>query len=66
MRQRDIAPLPPEFCSAALVVPAKLPGEGEANEDTAKEIDETADTLSRAEIEAKAVDAVMERERSLG
>ena len=65
-RQRDMAPLPPEVCGAALVVPAKLLREEEADEDTADRVEETADTLSRAEIEAKAMDAVMARERSLG
>ncbi|MDE0333388.1 MAG: helicase-related protein [Defluviicoccus sp.] len=65
-RQRDIAPLPPEVCGAALVVPAKLLRGEEADEGTAKEIDETADPLSRAEVEARAMDTVMERERSLG
>ena len=65
-RQRDIAPLPPEVCGAALVVPAKLLREEEADEDTADRVEETADTFSRAEIEAKAMDAVMARERSLG
>ena len=65
-RQRDIAPLPPEVCGAALVVPAKLLREKEADEDTGREMDETADALSRAEVEARAMDAVMVRERSLG
>ena len=65
-RQRDIAPLPPEICGAALVVPAKLLREEDADGETKKEIDETADALGRAEVEARAMDAVMERERSLG
>ena len=65
-RQRDIAPLPPEVCGAALVVPARLLREEGVAEDTAKEMDETADALSRAEVEAKAMDAVMARERDLG
>ena len=56
-RQRDIAPLPPEIYGAALVVPAKLlqPADGD-----------TTDARARAEVEAKAMHAVMERERSLG
>ena len=65
-RQRDIAPLPPEVCGAALVVPEKLLREEEADEGTGREIDETADPLSRAEVEARAMGTVMERERSLG
>ena len=66
VRQRDIAPLPPEVCGAALVVPAKHLREEEADEDTADRVEETADALSRAGIEAEAMDAVMARERSLG
>ena len=65
-RQRDIAPLPPEICGAALVVPARLLREEEVAEDTAKEMDEIVDALSRAEVEARAMDAVMARERDLG
>ena len=57
-RQRDIAPLPPEVCGAALVVPARmlLPAGGE----------DAAAAAARAEVEAMAMEAVMERERSLG
>ena len=61
-RQRDIAPMPPEICGAALVVPAKLLGG-----DSSDEIPDSApDALSRAEIEAMAMDTVMAHERSLG
>ena len=61
-RQRDIAPLPPEICGAALVVPAKLLGD-DASDDIP---DSTPDALSRAEIEALAMETVMAYERSLG
>ena len=65
-RQRDIAPLPPEVRGAALVVPAKLLRDDEADGETKKEIDETADALGRAKVEARAMDAIMKHERSLG
>ena len=57
-RQRDIAPLPPEVCGAALVVPARMlrpAGRGDA-----------ATASARAEVEAMAMLVVMDRERSLG
>ena len=63
-RQRDIAPLPPEVCGAALVVPARLlrpAGDDEAAGGAA-----AADALARAEVEAMAMRAVMDREKSLG
>ena len=66
-RQRDIAPLPPEICGAALVVPADWllrPEEKDSKTVTARE--NTADAESRAAIEAKAMEAVMALERSLG
>ena len=63
-RQRDIAPLAPEVCGAALVVPAKLLRP--ASEDDAGDGGDTADALIRAEVEARAMQAVMEREKSLG
>ena len=66
-RQREIAPLPPEICGAALVVPADWllrPEEEEGNKATARE--NTADAESRAVIEAKAMEAVMALERALG
>ena len=65
-RQRDIAPLPPEVCGAALVVPARLLREGEMEGDPMAGADKIPDALSRAEIEARAMDAVMARERNLG
>ena len=65
-RQRDIAPLPPDVCGAALVVPAKLLGDGHADEVSKTKGEDAADVLSRAEVEAKAMDAVMARERNLG
>ena len=66
-RQRDIAPLPPEICSAALVVPADWllrPEEKDSKTVTARE--DTADAESRKVVEAKAMEAVMALERSLG
>ncbi len=57
-RQRDVAPLPPEVCGAALVVPAGTLRETGASD--------AADASGRAEVEAAAMRAVMERERSLG
>ena len=66
-RQRDIAPLPPEICGAALVVPADwLRPEEEGDGRTATARESTADAASRAQVEAKAMAAVMERERALG
>ena len=66
-RQREIAPLPPEICGAALVVPADWlqPVEEEAGK-TATARENTADAESRAVIEAKGMDAVMTLERALG
>ena len=61
-RQRDIAPLPPEICGAALIVPARLLDDGSAGD--APEL--TADALSRAEVETMAMDAVMACEKGLG
>ena len=66
-RQREIAPLPPEICGAALVVPAdwlQPVEEGDGKTVTARE--NTADAESRAVIEAKGMDAVMKLERELG
>ena len=65
-RQRDIAPLPPEVCGAALVVPASMLRDPGLGEDGTEYIPDSADAMSRAEVEAKAMEAVMERERSLG
>ncbi len=56
-RQRDIAPLSPEVCAAALVVPASA----------LRSPDEKAPgTISRQKVEAIAMRAVMEREKGLG
>ena len=57
-RQRDITPLPPEVCGAALVVPGRMLRPASRRE--------AADALARAEVEEKAMRAVMARERSLG
>ena len=65
-RQRDIAPLPPEVCAAALVVPASLLRAEEAEHAPDNRIADRADAATRAEVEAKAMQAVMERERALG
>ena len=65
-RQRDIAPLPPEVCGVALVVPANLLGDRQADDVSATKAEDVADALSRAEVEAKAMDAVMAEERDLG
>ena len=65
-RQRDIAPLPPEICGAALVVPARLFQSEEAAEEAVTGVGDAADALTRTEVEAKAMHAVLERERSLG
>ena len=65
-RQRDIAPLPPEICGAALVVPARLVGSEESGQEDGTGVRDVADARTRAEVETKAMQAVMERERSLG
>ena len=65
-RQRDIAPLPPEICGAALIVPARLLGDDSADEIDGDPPEATPDALSRAEIETLAMEAVMAHERSLG
>ena len=65
-RQRDIAPLPPEVCAAALVVPASSVREAEAQRWPASRIADRADAGTRAEVEAKAMRVVMDRERKLG
>ena len=64
-RQRDIAPLPPEICGAALVVPAQLLG-GREGDGPSPDVFDPADALIRAEVEARAMRAVLEREQSLG
>ena len=65
-RQRDIAPLSPEICGAALVIPAAVLAPEKTEPETASGAAESADAATRAEVEARAMDAVMERERSLG
>ena len=65
-RQRDIAPLPPEICAAALVVPSGMLQAAEDDSVSANGGDELADPLSRAEVEALAMEAVMAKERGLG
>ncbi len=65
-RQRDIAPLPPEICGAALIVPARLLGNGSTDDDGGDPPDTTHDSLSRAETETMAMEAVMAHERGLG
>ena len=65
-RQRDIAPSPPEVCAAALVVPARLLRPEDAERGPVNRVADRPDPLTRAEVEAKAMRAVMERERALG
>ncbi len=65
-RQRDMAPLPPEVYGAALVVPARLLREDQGGDGSPDGVEESPSALARAEIEARAMEAVMERERSLG
>ena len=65
-RQRDIAPLPPEICGAALVVPSTLVEDEDPDTGADDKARDSADALTRAEIEAKAMVAVMAQERSLG
>ena len=65
-RQRDIAPLPPEVCAAALVVPASLLRPKEAERGPVDQVADRPDPAARAEVEAKAMRAVMDRERALG
>ena len=65
-RQRDIAPSPPEVCAAALVVPASLLCPEETEPGPADRVADQPNPLARAEVEAKAMQAVMDRERALG
>ncbi len=65
-RQRNVAPLPPEICGAALVVPAAWLARRGAPEDPDAGLAESADADARAEVEAAAMAAVMEWERALG
>ena len=64
-RQRDIAPLPPEICGAAVVVPAGMAGSKQAAED-AGSVEDAPNLLTRAQVEARAMQDVMECERELG
>ena len=59
-RQRDIAPLPPEICGAALVVPASLMKPQDSKSD---HVEDKPDALTRKQIEEVAMEAVMARER---
>ncbi len=66
-KQRDMAPLPPEICGAALVVPARLLQSDDPSSKTEEApVVDDSDSLSRKEIEIKAMDEVMKVERSLG
>ncbi len=65
-RQRDIAPLPPEICGAALVIPAGALQAAEGSSEPKSGSDGLVDTDSRAKVESLAMEAVMARERSLG
>ena len=49
-----------------MVVPARLVGSEESDQENVTGVRDVADALSRAQVEAKAMLAVMERERSLG
>jgi len=64
-RQRDIAALPPEICGAGLVVPASLVSAEEPDSKLGKSAREP-DPASRKEIEAKAMETVIKREKRLG
>ena len=65
-QQRDVAPLPPEVCGAALVAPVAWLArrEAEAGADPGPAV--STDAAARAEVEATAMNAVRERERALG
>ena len=65
-RQRDIAPLPPEICGAALVIPAKVLQVVDDSGQPPNGSDGSVDADSRAEVETLAMNAVIARERSLG
>ena len=65
-RQRDIAPLPPEICGAALVVPANLVELEDPNELESDRLAKDTEALSRKQIEELAMNAVTARERELG
>ena len=65
-RQRDVAPLPPEICGAALVVPTAWLARQEAGAGADPGPADSTDADARAEVEAAAMNAVMGRERALG
>ena len=65
-RQRNIAQSPPEVCAAALVVPTRPLRAKEAEGEALTGVADRPDPLTRTEVEAKAMQAVMERERALG
>ena len=66
LRLADIAPLPPEVCGAALVVPAARLAPAKAHTAVAAPLAEPPDAAARAEVEARAMAAVMACERALG
>ena len=63
-RQRHLAPLPPEICGAALVVPQAWFARPETPANAS--LTDYTDADSRAQVEALAMAAVMARERALG
>ena len=65
-RQRDVAPLPPEICGAALVIPAAWLARRGALAETDAGLAESADVAARAEAETAAMNAIMKRKRTLG
>ncbi|MCY3939522.1 MAG: helicase-related protein [Gammaproteobacteria bacterium] len=65
-RQRDIAPLPPEICGAAVVVPAGMVSSKQTAPEDAGPVEDAPNALSRAQVEARAMQDVMECERNLG
>ncbi len=65
-RQRDIAPLPPEICGAALIVPAEVLLAAKGSNESGDSSDQPTDADTRAEVEALAMEAVMAQERGLG
>ena len=65
-RQRDIAAVSPEICGAAVVVPAAMAAPKQAADKEASPVEDAPNALSRAEVEARAMQDVMECERKLG
>ena len=66
LRGDDDAPSPPAVCAAVFVVPVSLLRAEEAERRPVNRVADQPDPLTRAEVEAKAVQAVMDRERALG